>query len=60
MARKITDKLLALLLCIGILCPFCAAHAKKRTVTYTVAEVERLCDGIVAYKGRLFRTAFYQ
>lgn len=50
MARKITEKLLALLLCIGILCPFCAVRADSASHSDTVAEAERLCDGIIAFK----------
>ena len=42
-------KLVALLLALGILCPLFSAPAVSAK-SYTVAEVERLCDGIVAYK----------
>lgn len=50
MVRSFTEKLLSLLLCIGVLCPFFTAHAEKTNRQYTVAEVERLSGGIVAYK----------
>ncbi len=43
------NKLLSLLLCLTVLC-FTAAPAAAAEHAYTVAEVERLCDGIVGFK----------
>ena len=42
-------KLVALLLALGLLCPLFSAPAVSAK-SYTVAEVESLCDGIVGYK----------
>lgn len=42
-------KLVALLLALGFLCPLFSAPAVSAK-SYTVAEVESLCDGIVGYK----------
>lgn len=46
------NKLLAILLCLPMLfIGICTAHAESADVTYTVAQVRSLCDGIVAYSG---------
>ena len=44
------NKLLAVLLCLGLLCPLFTARAEGAAHHYTVAEVESLSGGIVAYK----------
>ena len=44
------NKLFAILLCLSFLCPVLTARAESAQHPYTVAEVESLCDGIVAYK----------
>ena len=44
------NKLLAILLCIGIVCPFLSAVKANAAHAYTAAEVESLCGGIIAYK----------
>ena len=43
-------KLIAALLCFVLLCPVGTAAVKGADRVYTVAEVESLCDGIVAFK----------
>ena len=44
------NKLIAILLCLGLFCPVFTARAEGQQHTYTAAEVENLCGGIVAYK----------
>ena len=45
------NKLVTLLLCLAIVLPcVCTAHAESANRLYTAAEIEGLCDGIVAYK----------
>lgn len=44
------NKIIAILLCLLLLTPL-AGTAYADSSVYTVAEVENLCDGIVAYKG---------
>ena len=48
----VKNKLLAILLCATmLLCSIAAAVPVSAGETYTVAQVQNLCDGIVAYKG---------
>jgi len=45
------NKLIAILLCIGVLCSLCSLNASAaESHKYTVAEVDDLCGGILAYK----------
>ena len=47
------NKLLAVLLCLSLILTFSAtAFADSAGVTYTAAQVESLCDGILAFKER--------
>lgn len=44
------NKILAILLCLSaLLSCICTAHAESASVTYTVSQVQSLCDGIIAY-----------
>jgi len=47
-------KLFALLLCLTLLCPLSCVSTAAANPSYTVAEVENLCGGIVAYKASLY------
>ena len=43
-------RLLILLLCVGLCCPIFTAGASAANRTYTAAEVEDFCGGVISYK----------